>query len=116
VDSADGTVNIGIPCDPSNCASCQGAGSTCLTGGLFANGYCTTTIAECPAPGSTMKVCPAGSACVAAVLSGSGEKKHLGDYCLKTCATSADCRASEGYGCCSGYTFDGSKVCMGGCP
>ncbi len=101
----------GSPCKTA--ADCSDG--TCLTGNLWVNGYCTKTIAECPAPGSKAELCPTGSACVAAILSGAGESKHMGDYCMKSCAQPSDCRAVDGYQCCTSGQFQEKDWCGVGC-
>ena len=70
-ETSAGSGAIGSPCKTATDCS----DGTCLTGNLWVNGYCAKTIAECPAPGSKLEVCPNGAACVAAILSGAGESK-----------------------------------------
>ena len=106
-----GSATIGSPC--TTAADC--ADGTCLTGNLWVNGYCAKTIAECPAPGSKLDLCPSGGACVAAILSGSGESNHTGDYCMKVCTQPAECRAGDGYQCCTNGQFEGKDWCGVGC-
>lgn len=110
-ETSAGTASIGSPC--ATAADC--ADGTCLTGNLWDNGYCAKTIAECPAPGSQLDVCPSGSACVTAILSGSGESKHIGDYCMKVCAQPGDCRQGDGYQCCTSGQFQDKEWCGVGC-
>ncbi len=110
-ETSSGTAAIGSPCKTA--ADC--ADGTCLTGNLWVKGYCAKTIAECPAPGSKVDVCPTGAACVAAILSGAGESEHTGDYCMKVCALPGDCRQGDGYQCCTTGQFQGKDWCGVGC-
>ncbi len=110
-ETSAGSGTIGSPCKTA--ADCTDG--TCLTGNLWTNGYCALAIAECPAPGSKVELCPSGSACVAAILSGAGESKHTGDYCMKVCGQAGDCRAADGYQCCVGGQALGKNWCGVGC-
>jgi hypothetical protein len=93
---------IGDPCT---------AGGDCMSGYCetrgFPGGYCTIVVAECPAPGGTQNVCPAGSACEMILV---GEDLSA-DLCIKTCGTTGGtCRTGGGYSCCT--LFQMSELCL----
>lgn len=81
-------VAIGTPC-VSNPEFCESPG-ICST--LLPGGYCTTACDQGQA-------CPVGSEC---------REINNFPFCMRTCATSSDCRTSEGYSCNDG-------VCDKGC-
>jgi hypothetical protein len=91
-------------------APCQGAPDcmfACVTDPRFAGGYCTEPIAECAAgaPDGGDANCVSGSICAnGLVIAGLGAP----DLCLATCSNDSDCRAAEGYHCC---TYRASRVC-----
>jgi hypothetical protein len=105
------TVDASVPTEPGGIggacaddADCSAAGGMCLMtigSGAFAytfpGGYCT---APCTG-GSGSTECGAGAACYSLGTRG---------YCVKTCASNADCRVADGYMCMSPPFVGGSTM------
>jgi hypothetical protein len=91
--------NVGDPCQHDQDCNVLVFGApagVCLVQSPFTNGYCSANIGECPAGSGAPLPCPMGTTCIAPGIPATQGQ----DYCVKNCASNADCRASDGYTCC----------------
>jgi hypothetical protein len=115
IDASDVDASLGSPCGngtdcPVLCEYDAQCTKLCLNQSPFRGGYCSVSIAECPAPSgsdSGSGPCPGGSFCVTGLPPTHGS----GDYCLLGCTTDSQCRTSDGYKCCKGFALSGASVC-----